>query len=69
MSQYKPLISEESEFKINTKLQSYFLIVLFPICFVLFPKRFLSFKARESYGKAILKGISSSVHNSEEHLP
>ena len=25
---------EESGFKMNTKLQSYFLIMLFPICFV-----------------------------------
>lgn len=63
------LSNEESGFKINTKLQSCFLIMLLPICAVLFPKKFISYKRQELYLKAIVKGISSSVHNPEEHLP
>ena len=58
---------EEVGFKINTKLQSSFLIMLFPIRSLLFPKRFISCKGQKSYHKALLKGISSSVHNPEEH--
>lgn len=69
VSQHKPLISEEGGFKINTKLQRYFLIMLFPNCFCFVSQKFISFKTQEPYRKAILKGISSSVHNFEEHLP
>lgn len=43
--------------------------MLFPIHSVLFPKRFISCKGQKFYHKAILKGISSSVHNPEEHWP
>lgn len=61
--------SEEVGFEINAKVQSSFLIMLFPIHSVLFPKRFISCKGQKFYHKAILKGISSSVHNPEEHWP
>lgn len=43
--------------------------MIFSIHSVLFPKRFISSKRQESYHKAILKRISSSVHNPEEYLP
>lgn len=70
MSQHQPLTTplvKRLDLKLTQNYGGSLLIMLFPIRSVLFPKRFISCKGQKSYHKAILKGISSSVYNPEEH--